>query len=125
MKDPVIFVEEFKLQAGIKKYQDSYKTDLILIEPNRNDGRMFFTNVFSYTGRQDLCEHAYQSGRADLRKNMHVLRPLLQRHGIEINTQPLKSSRRLVDGLKADAPITNALASGLDRTLTRLEAVLD
>ncbi|MDJ0657500.1 MAG: patatin-like phospholipase family protein [Xanthomonadales bacterium] len=113
-----------RMQAGIKKYQDTYKTDLILIEPNRNDGRMFFTNVFSYAGRQDLCEHAYQSGRADLRKNLNILRPLLDRHGIGMRTEPLKSYRRLVDGLRVDAPITNALASGLDRTLSRLESAL-
>jgi hypothetical protein len=40
--------------------------DIILFEPNSGDAKMFFSNVFSFTNRRKVCEHAYQTTRRDL-----------------------------------------------------------
>ena len=39
---------------------------VVLFEPNRYDAEMFFTNIFSYSSRRRLAEHAYQKTREEL-----------------------------------------------------------
>ena len=46
---------------------------------------MFFTNIFSYSSRKRLCEHAYQKTRAELWQRRHELAPVLGRHGVRLN----------------------------------------
>ena len=56
-----------RMQIGIKKYASKYpRADLLLLEPDRKDSKMFFTNVFSYSSRRELCQHAYEKTRRDL-----------------------------------------------------------
>ena len=51
-------------------------------EPNRDDAKMFFTNVFSFSGRHWVCEHAYQTTRRDLLTRRAELEPIFARHGL-------------------------------------------
>lgn len=47
-------------QTGFKKYEYTHpNADLILIEPEWDDTRLFFSNIFSFENRHDICEHAY------------------------------------------------------------------
>ena len=51
-----------RMQIGIGKYATEYpQSSILLVEPNRSDERMFFTNMFSYSSRSELAEHAYRS----------------------------------------------------------------
>jgi NTE family protein len=67
---PVVLAQTFRtiihsrLQVGIAKYEHEYKdADVLLFEPSPDDDDMFFTNMFSYAGRQWLSEHAYHRTR--------------------------------------------------------------
>ena len=72
-----------RLGAGLERYKTAYpRTDILLFEPNRADADMFFTNLFSYSSRRRLCEHAYQKTREELWKRRHELAPKLEQHGI-------------------------------------------
>jgi len=90
---------------------------------------MFFTNVFSYAGRRRLCEHAYQKTRADLRRRLNELRPVMARHGITINEAVLADAHRtlLPRGGKlrrrGAGPLGRA-AGELTTTLEHLEALI-
>jgi hypothetical protein len=90
---------------------------------------MFFTNVFSYSDRRRLCEHAYQRTRDDLRRRRSELRDVLGRHGISINAKVLADEQRtlLVRGHRVDRRRTDKLrltAVELGKTLDRLESLL-
>jgi NTE family protein len=94
---PVVLAQTFRsiihsrLDAGMERYKTAYPaTDIVLFEPNRSDADMFFTNLFSYSSRRRLCEHAYQKTRHELWQRRHELAPLLARHGISIDAATLR-----------------------------------
>jgi NTE family protein len=89
---------------------------VILFEPTRDDADMFFTNVFSYRGRSRLCEHAYQRTRSDLYRRRHELRPIFERHGIELNLGVLKDHSRSLLSHKRRPDLATS-ASALDSSL--------
>lgn len=126
---PVVLAQTFRsfihsrLGAGLERYKTAYpETDIVLFEPDRADADIFFSNLFSYSNRQRLAEHAYQKTRADLWRRRHELGPLLQRHEIEIRADVLcDSSLTLVNGGKrsmgrerAGAAAARSLAHTLD-----------
>jgi len=115
-----------RMQIGMEKYQTQYpKSDLLLLEPDRDDSRMFFTNVFSYSDRHELCEHAFQMTRADILSKYESLRPLLHRHGIELNIDRLKDKdRTFTAGLDNSPNSSNPIAHKLDQALDELSHML-
>jgi hypothetical protein len=85
---------------------------------------MFFTNVFSYSSRRRLAEHAYQKTRQELFARRHQLAPIFARHGITFDVHALRDpSRELVRGLKKPRPPRGgmAIARELTHTLDDLE----
>ncbi len=93
---PVVLAQTFRsiihsrMQVGMAKYKTDYKNaDVVLFEPNSDDAEMFFTNMFSYASRRQLCEHAYRKTRIELFRRRHELGPVLARHGIRIRLEVL------------------------------------
>ncbi|MEF9944014.1 MAG: patatin family protein, partial [Burkholderiaceae bacterium] len=131
---PVVLAQTFRsiihsrLGAGMERYRAAYPhTDILLLEPSRADAAMFFTNLFSYSNRRRLCEHAYQKTRHDLWVRRHELAPLLRRHGIELVTDVLADrSMTLVKSLHRrrsewfETP-TSDTTRALEHTLDDLE----
>lgn len=98
---PVVLAQTFRalvhsrMEIGMEKYESAYPDrDIILLEPDRDDSRMFFTNIFSYSSRLQICQHAYEMTRADLRAQARSLRPILRRHGISLNMKSLNDRQR-------------------------------
>ncbi len=122
-----------RLQVGLAAYRERYPdADVLLFEPRRDDYRMFFTNIFTFSSRQAVCEHAYLATRRDLLERAESLGPVLARHGMHLRHDVLADEERTVwDGLRerrtghhsTDVP-TDTL-SRLAATLDRLEGVLD
>jgi NTE family protein len=101
---PVVLSQTFRaiihsrMQVGLSKYETQYQgADVLLFEPTGDDAEMFFTNLFSYSTRRRVCEHAYQRTRYDLLKRRHELEPLFARHGIELDIKALRDSTRTLD----------------------------
>jgi len=87
-----------RMAAGIAKYRTQYPgCDVVLFEPEPDDGEIFFTNVFSYATRQRVCEHAYARTRRDLLKRSAALGPVLARHGIRLRRDLLEDPHRRLD----------------------------
>lgn len=100
---PVVLSQTFRtllqsrMQVGLGKYAQQYPaTDQLVFEPNEDDGEMFFTNIFSYSSRKRVCEHAFRSTLADLRRRRDVLSPLLQRHGLRLRDEVIDQENRSV-----------------------------
>ncbi|WP_088284957.1 patatin-like phospholipase family protein [Ideonella sp. A 288] len=110
-----------RLELGLKGYERSHPgTDIELFEPDQRDPQMFLANIFSYSQRRALAEHAYQKTRADLRSRRSTLAARLATHGLALDDAVLDDPRRRLVSRRPPAP-QRALA----RPMTRLEEVLD
>jgi predicted acylesterase/phospholipase RssA len=84
-----------RMHVGMSRYGLHFPyADILLLEPERDDAQLFFTNVFRYTGRHRLVEHAYQCTRRDLLAQAETLAPLLARRGLQLNERRLKDRKR-------------------------------
>jgi len=130
---PLIMSQTFRaliqsrMEAGFKKYHNSHAfADLMLLEPDRGDEEMFFTNIFSYGSRKALCEHAYQATRQDLLARRNELAPVLDKRGMALRVDLLMDEARSLgesigEGQSSHAPLARGLSSALDD----LEDLLD
>jgi predicted acylesterase/phospholipase RssA len=119
-----------RMRISMQRYSAEFPdADVLLFEPERDDAEMFFTNVFSYSDRRRLCEHAYQKTREDLRRRRSQLSEALGRHGVRIDNEALADEHRtlLARGHRKKSRQPEALghtAAKLDQTLERLERLL-
>ena len=117
-----------RMQVGMAKYMHDYEhTDQVVFEPNPDDAEMFFTNIFSYSSRQRVCEHAYRATLEDLCKRREQIAPLLAHHGLRLRDEVLDDARlSLVDGLgpqdRRHADTTARLKRALDDVDTLVAA---
>jgi hypothetical protein len=81
---------------------------------------MFFTNVFRYTERRRLANHAYQQTRRDLLLHADALAPLLQRHAIALRFDRLTDAHRTFDTCVAGTRMGTVTTSDLNNALDRL-----
>ena len=117
-----------RLKVGLSSYVPRYPgQQVVLIEPPRDDYRMFFTNIFRFSSRKSVCEHAYRSTRQQLLDRREELEPIFARHGIRYRDEVLLDPDRVVwdaSGLGDPQPGTR-VTEELDDALTRLDALLD
>ena len=116
-----------RMQVGMAKYMHEYEhADQIVFEPNSNDSEIFFTNVFSYSSRQRVCEHAYRATLADLRARREQLAPVLARHGLKLRDEVLDDERHsLVDRLDPLGRVRPNATASLKRALDDVDALVN
>lgn len=130
---PLILSQTFRaliqsrMNVAFRKYRETHpRTDLMLVEPNRGDEEIFFTNIFSFASRVALCDHAYRLTRHDLRNRADVLDEVLRRHGLSLNREALnKRNRSLQDSLNEEWSGHSTIGRNLTRILDDLEWDLD
>lgn len=112
-----------RMRVGFGKYDKRYEyTDLVLFQPDPDDALMFFSNVFSFASRRQLCEHAYRTTMADLRRNRESFSKILARHGLSLRAEIVEDEERTVwDGLIGTRPPDSTVLLRLNRTLNELE----
>lgn len=125
---PVVLAQTFRsiihsrLGAGLERYESAYPdTDIVLFEPARADADMFFTNMFSYSSRRELCEHAYQRTREELWRRRHALGPTLARHGITIRADVLSDQTKTLTARRKRPDARTGASAELSRTLDDLD----
>ena len=121
-----------RLDTGLAAYQDRYDTaDVLLFEPKRDDYTMFFRNVFSFSARKEVCEHAYRSTMETLSDRREELAPILERHGITLREDVLNRPRHdlwesVGLGKEGNAVLpTTAATRDLSDALDELDGLLD
>lgn len=114
-----------RMNIGINRYKQEFPDrDLIIFEPLPTDYRMFFTNIFSFSSRMEICEYAYQSTRKSLRDRLSTIEPILQKNGLRIRHDVLSISNRTLYDLDRD--MNGYLAARrLGDTLRNLDTLLD
>ena len=128
---PVVLSQTFRTllqsraQVGISRYaQDFPATDQVFLEPDADDRRTFFTNVFSFSSRFAVCQHAYRATLDDLAKRHAELVPVLARHGLRLRAEVVDDPRRtLIEGMHARLHPTDT-TERLRRALDDVDALL-
>jgi hypothetical protein len=98
---------------------------VILFEPDSGDSKMFFTNVFSYSNREMVCQHAYRTTRRDLWLRRRHLGPILKRHGVTINESILRDGDRHFTSALSRRPDPMRLGNYKNKMTNRLDSLLD
>jgi len=118
-----------RMGTGFRSYAHQYPdSDVVLIEPELDDASMFFSNIFSFSNRRQVCEHAYASTRRHLLARADELDEKLGRRGLKLRRDVLSDPRRTLFG---DGPIAprattaQAVTADIRDTLDRLDAALD
>jgi predicted acylesterase/phospholipase RssA len=97
-----------RMQYGLERYEVEHpEVDILLIEPTRDDMRMFTYNIMRYDARREVVEDGYRSVLASFRAHRSSYARILERHGIR-----LKDPHAL-----ADAPPVHPFRSELARSL--------
>lgn len=115
-----------RLYVGLAAYDERYRdADVILLEPRRDDYDVFFSNVFSFSHRRAICEHAYHCTRRYLRSHRRELEPILDRHGITLRSDVLEDEgRSLWDTVARRKPNALPIIERLDGALESLESLV-
>ncbi len=129
---PVVLSQTFRtlihsrLELGLKGYETSHPgIDIVLFEPDQRDPEMFIANLFGYSQRRALAEHAYQQTRADLRSRRGPIAATLARHGVTLNHERLDDPGRHLLTRHRPARRDGARAvARLDQVLDELERAL-
>jgi predicted acylesterase/phospholipase RssA len=130
---PVVLSQTFRavihsrMAVGMSKYESQYRdADVVLFQPDPDDATIFFTNIFSYATRRQVCEHAYQRTRADLLQRRDELQPILARHGIRMRLERLaQPQRRLEAGARVRTGTgLSVVADNLRETLRELRRAI-
>jgi hypothetical protein len=128
---PAILAQTFRtmihsrMVVGMARYHAHYPgADVVLFEPERHEYRLFFSNIFSFRSRRDVCEIAYRATRRDLWRRRAALEPIFGRHGFRLRTDVLQDQDRTVwegVGLGPEgrgAAVTDRLSHALARLET-------
>lgn len=129
---PMILSQTFRaliqsrMNAGFQRYLTSHPSaGLVLMEPDPWDEQIFFTNIFSYSSRNALCEHAFQVTRRDLLERQDELIPVLAEQGMSLRLDRLADpDRSLRDSLGSSGRSHAPVARDLSRALAKLEEFL-
>jgi predicted acylesterase/phospholipase RssA len=106
-----------RMKYGMERYRREHPdVDIVLIEPTRDDLRMFSYNIMKYSARQVVAEHGYRSTVQFFRERRASLARIFARHGI-----------RLADPADVPAepdrhPYRSPVARSLDASLERLSS---
>jgi len=74
-----------RMQYGLERYRaENPDVDILLIQPTRDDMRMFRYNIMRYSARRIVAEDGYRSVIMSFRQHRHVYESLLRRHGIRM-----------------------------------------
>lgn len=115
-----------RMQLKMAGYSESHpRADILLLEPDRHDEQFFFTNVFRYSGRRRLANHAYQRTRRDLLAHAGTLVPLLRQHGLDLDTRLLRDpERRFSTAARERSAHVRQVTRRLGRAVGRLEDMI-
>jgi predicted acylesterase/phospholipase RssA len=115
-----------RMVAGMARYRSIFPdAELLLFRPDRKDYRLFFSNIFSFRSRRQVCEIGYKSTRKDLSRRRDALGPTLEAHGMKLRLDVLDDPRRSVwDGIGGLPHSSTTVSRRLNRTLDDLEAAM-
>src|SRR5687767_249340 len=84
-----------RMQYGMERYRREHpKVDILVMEPARDDLRMFSYHIMRDGVRRIVAEHGYQSVMRDFTTNFAARRRMLARHGITLRHPRTVAARK-------------------------------
>lgn len=116
-----------RMGTGFRSYAHTYPdADVILVEPDLADHRMFFSNIFSASNRREVCEHAYARTLEHLRAHREEIGAKLEKSGMRLRAGVLDGPPRLLfEASELEPPTARGMVGDIRNTLDRLGAALD
>ena len=107
-----------RMEYGLERYgREHPEVDVMVLQPTRDDVRMFSYNIMRYSARRVVAEHGYRTAVEGFRTRRREYAALLDRHGISLSKAEPPETPPLL-------PYHSTLARSLAGSLTRLEAKL-
>jgi len=95
---------------GLQAMRDQFpEVDIVLLEPEAHDWRMFSYHPMRYSVRQQLAKHAYETTCERLVRDSDSLTGLFERHGLDFQVQRLGASRKRRAGASAAKRVFHGL----------------
>lgn len=114
-----------RMRVGMDRYAKSFpKADIALFEPDSDEYPLFFSNIFSFRSRRQVCEIAYRATREDLWRRREELAPMLHRQGLRLRLDVLQETRSVWERVGLPERRSNTVSGKLSNTLRQLEADL-
>jgi len=108
-----------RMELGLQRYaRENPEVDILVIEPTRDDMRMFSYNIMRYSARRIVAEHGYRTTLAFFEKDAERYKKLFARHGIRMGDPALAPD------VPPRRPHRSNLARTLDASLDRLDSRL-
>jgi predicted acylesterase/phospholipase RssA len=108
-----------RMEYGMERYRREHpEVDILLIQPTRDDMRMFGYNIMRTSAHRLVAEHGYRTALAFFRRTAARQRRLFAKHGIGF------ADPRRIRGVPPPPPPRAGFARALDDVLDRLEAKL-
>ncbi|HEU4454855.1 MAG TPA: hypothetical protein VFR81_17445, partial [Longimicrobium sp.] len=116
-----------RMGTGFRSYAHTYPdAEVILVEPELGDHRMFFSNIFSASNRREVCEHAYARTLEHLRANREEIGAKLEKSGMRLRAGVLDGPPRLLFAPdELEPPTPRGVLGDVRSVLDRLGAALD
>jgi hypothetical protein len=109
------------MQYGLERYRAEHpEVDILVLQPDPEDLRMFRYNILRYGARQVVAELGYRATRQAFQRHRRVWGRMLARHGIGLR-DPRRAPAAVSLGGAAASPVARTLAA----SLARLESSLD
>jgi predicted acylesterase/phospholipase RssA len=107
-----------RMEYGLERYgQEHPEVDILVLQPPRDDMRMFSYNIMRYSARRVVAEHGYRSAVAAFEKNARAWGTMLSRHGIEVRDA---APPETPPPFPFHSPVARTLASSLERLDSKL-----
>ena len=108
-----------RMEYGLERYEAEHpEVDILLLQPTRDDMRMFSYNIMRYSARRIVAEHGYRSVMAHFRRHRARHARVLARHGIGL--QAVAGNGNLPHALPYRSALARSLSGSLDRLSSKL-----
>lgn len=109
-----------RMQYGLERYRAEHPdVDILLMEPDPEDLRMFRYNILRYGARRVVAELGYRATRQAFRRRRRAYARVLARHGIGLR-DPSRIPEVPVSGRGGRSALARALGDSLERLEARL-----
>lgn len=111
---------EGRMAYGLERYATEHpEVDILLLEPSRDDLRMFSFNLMKYSARRVVAEHGYTHTLATLEAQKGHVTRLLRKHGLRLKDPASAPAHPAEHPYRSN--VAKALGSSLDRLESRLK----
>jgi predicted acylesterase/phospholipase RssA len=108
-----------RMEYGLERYRAEHpEVDVLVLQPTREDMRMFRYNIMRYSARHVVAAYGYRSARENFRRHHALYSRIFARHGIKV------AGARALPEVPRPLPYATEIGRELAVSLDRIERSL-